>query len=200
MLDTLHRLSRTIEATKRSKREPQMNSSERILHDLRVDAAREETRQRIWGAPGPTNSTVPLGMGNLSGWVVAAAMIGAPLGGIAGQGIGGAILGALIFGGTLWFFSAIAKRTGAYHRDSRPMVWTASGAAVGAAIGVILSITSGEPLWYAVKTLAIFLGGLSGIFCWISRGSARRDYSKESLTKYNEEWDRKHGYGPSVTK
>ena len=177
-----------------------MNSSERIVHDRRVDAANEETRQRIWGGPGVTNSTVPLGMGNLSGWVVAAAMIGAPLGGIIGQGAWGAVMGALLFGGTLWLFSMFAKRTGAYHRDSRPIVWMAWGAAAGVAVGAFLSVTSGEPFWLAAQTWAIFLGGLSGLFCWISRGSARRDFSKESLTKYNEEWDRKHGYGPSSTK
>jgi hypothetical protein len=174
-----------------------MNRSEEIIRDNEIDADRERTRQGIWGAPVGGKQQIAIGMGNFAGWGASAALIGALLGGIVGQGLGGAILGGLAFGGGLWFVSKFAKLTGAYHRDARPLMWTASGAAAGVAIGALLSVTAGEPFWFAVRTWAIFLGGLSGLFCWIARGSARRDIDPESLKKYNDDWDRKHGYGPT---
>ena len=174
-----------------------MNRSEEIIRDNEIDADRERTRQRIWGAPVGGKQQIAIGMGNFAGWGVSAALIGAVLGGGFGQGLGGAILGGLTCGGGLWLVAKVAKLTGAYHRDARPLVWTASGAAAGVAIGAFLSMTAGEPFWFAVRTWAIFLGGLSGLFCWIARGSARRDVDPESIKKYNEEWDRKHGYGPT---
>ncbi|MFN7981289.1 MAG: hypothetical protein U0Q11_05475 [Vicinamibacterales bacterium] len=134
-------------------------------------------------------------MGNLAGWGASAALVGALLGGIVGQGLGGAILGGLTCGGGLWPVSKVAKLTGAYHRDARPLVWAAGGAATGVAVGALLSVTTDEPFWFAVRTWAIFLGGLSGLFCWIARGSARRDIDPESIKKYNDEWNRKHGHG-----
>ncbi len=172
-----------------------MNRSEEIIRDQEVDALRERTRQSIWGAPVGGGKHVAAGMGNLAGWGASAALVGALLGGIVGQGLGGAILGGLTCGGGLWLISKIAKLTGAYHRDARPLVWAASGAAAGVAIGALLAVTTDEPLWFAVRTWAIFLGGLSGLFCWIARGSARRDIDPESIKKYNDEWNRKHGYG-----
>ncbi|MFN7917389.1 MAG: hypothetical protein U0Q55_18735 [Vicinamibacterales bacterium] len=174
-----------------------MNRSEEIVRDREVDADRERTRQGIWGAPVGEGKQIAAGMGNLAGWGVSAALIGALLGGIVGQGFGGAIVGGLVFGGGLWFMANVAKRTGAYHRDARPLVWTAGGAAVGVAIGAFVSMTAGGPFWIAVQTWAIFLGGLSGLFCWIARGSARRDVDPDSIKKYNDEWNRKHGYGPT---
>lgn len=174
-----------------------MNHSEEVIRDHEIDADRERTRQRIWGAPGGGGNQIARGMGNFAGWGASAALIGALLGGIAGQGLGGAILGGVTFGGGLWFVSKVAKLTGAYHRDARPLVWAAGGAAAGVVIGAFVSMVSGEPFLFAVQTWAILLGGLSGLFCWIARGSARRDVDPESIKKYNEEWNRKHGYGPT---
>lgn len=173
-----------------------MNRSEEIIRDREIEDERERTRERIWGAPVGGRQQVPVGMGNFAGWGAAAALIGALLGGIAGQGLGGALFGALVLGGGLWLVAKVAKLTGAYHRDARPLVWTAGGAAAGVAIGSFLSVTAGEPFWFAVRTSAIFLGGLSGLFCWIARGSARRDVDPESIKKYNDEWNRKHGHEP----
>lgn len=172
-----------------------MNSSERVVQDRENDLDRERTRQKIWGAPVGGSKQEAIGMGNLGGWVVSAAMIGAVLGGIAGQGIGGAIFGSLFFGGGLWLFSKVAKLTGAYHRDSRPLRWLIGGAIVGAAIGAFISIAGSDPFWFAVQTWAIFLGGISGGYCWIARGAARRDVDPESIKKYNEEWERKQVQG-----
>ena len=67
----------------------------------------------------------------------------------------------------------------------------------GVAVGAFLSVTAGGPFWFAVRTWAVFLGGLSRLFCWIARGSARRDVDPASIKKYNDEWDRAHGYGPT---
>lgn len=175
-----------------------MNRSEEIIRDSEIDAERERTRQRIWAAPVGGKRQMPVGMGNFAGWGASAALIGALLGGVAGQGLGGAILGALVFGGGLWIISKVARLTGAYHRDARPLVWLVGGAAAGVVVGAVMSAIEGAPLMYAVRTWAIFLGGLSGLFCWIARGSARRDVDPESIKRYNEEWDRKHGYGPTT--
>ena len=71
-----------------------MNRSEEIIRDSEIDAERERTRQRIWGAPVGGKRQMPVGMGNFAGWGASAALIGALLGGVAGQGLGGAILGA----------------------------------------------------------------------------------------------------------
>lgn len=174
-----------------------MNRSEEIIRDREDDALRERSRASSWGAPVGGKTQVPVGMGNFAGWGVSAALIGGLLGGIVGQGVGGALIGALVLGGGLWLIAKVAKLTGAYHRDSRPLVWTAGGAAAGVAIGAFLSVASGAPFWVAVQNWAIVLGGLSGLFCWIARGSARRDVDPESIKKYNDEWNRKHGYGPT---
>ena len=176
-----------------------MNSSEEIIRDREIDAERESGRQRIWGAPVGGGKQIARGMGNFSGWGVSAGLVGALLGGIVGQGIGGALVGGLACGGGLWLLSVVAKRTGAYHRDSRPLVWTAGGAVVGAVIGACLFVAAGAPLWPSVQNWAIAIGGVSGLFCWIARGSARRDFDTTSLKKYNDEWDRTHGYAPRDT-
>jgi hypothetical protein len=101
-------------------------------------------------------------------------MIGAVLGGIAGQGFGGAVLGGLLFAGALWVLVFVAKRSGAWHPNSRPLVWTVVGAIVGAGVGSIASVAENVPLLYAVRTWAIFLGGLAGAYCWVCRFIARR--------------------------
>lgn len=166
-----------------------MNSSERIIQDRENDLMQERVRQNIWGAPAGGGPKAPVGMGNLAGWATSAALIGAVLGGIAGQGLGGAVVGALVFGGSLWLLANIAKRTGAYHRDARPIVWLIGGACTGAVLGAVLSLFGSDPFWFAVRTWAIFLGALSGGYCWLARGAARRDVDPESIKRYNEERD-----------
>lgn len=171
-----------------------MNSSEQIVQDRENADEQERRRQAIWGGSGGGGGRqqLAIGMGNLGGWVTSAAMIGAVLGGVAGQGFGGAIVGALLFGGSLWLLSKGAKKTGAYHRDARPLVWLLGGACTGAVVGAVLSLAGSDPLWFAVRTWAIFLGGLSGGFCWMARAAARRDVDPDSIKQYNAEWEAKH--------
>ncbi len=113
-------------------------------------------------------------MGNLAGWAMSAAMIGAVLGGIAGQGLAGAVVGGLLSGGALWVLAKLARLSGAWNRDARVWVWLVGGAITGVFVGVFFSIKDGEPLFYAIETWSIFLGGLAALFCWIARGAARR--------------------------
>jgi len=155
-----------------------MNSSERIVQDRQAQQIRDsndEIRNRPIGGGGGGPAPEPVGMGNLSGWAVAAGMIGAVLGGIGGQGLAGAIFGGLFFGGGLWAVSFVARKSGAWDRDARPLVWLMWGAALGAVVGALFSILGREPFLYSVQTWAIFLGGLAGLFCWICRFAARRE-------------------------
>jgi hypothetical protein len=155
-----------------------MNSSERIVADRQAQEIRDindEIRNRpIGGGGGGGRIVKPVGMGNFAGWGMSAGLIGAVLGGIVEQGIAGAIFGGLLFAGFLWVLAFIAKRSGAYDANSRPLIWTLIGAIIGAAIGAVASMIEPVPFLYAVKTWAIFLGGLAGIYCWICRFIARR--------------------------
>lgn len=154
-----------------------MNSSERIVRDRQEREIRDinhEIANRPIGGAGAGGRVEPVGIGNFAGWGMSAGIIGAVLGGIAGQGIAGAIFGGLLFAGTLWVLTFLAKRSGAWHPNSRPLVWTLVGAIAGAAIGAGASVVENVPFLYAVQTWSIFIGGLAGIYCWICRFIARR--------------------------